>query len=171
MSFLPNGYDVPKTPSNYMKLEQGENKFRVLSEHPVLGFEYWTNEKKPVRSKEIWQEAPNDIKIQNDKSWQQSVKHFWAFVIWNYKTENIEILEITQKSIQGALSAIFQSEEWGHPSGYDVSITRSGEGMDTEYIVNPKPPKPLDPFIAEMFKDKKINLEALFESGDPFAND
>ena len=40
--------------------------------------------------------------------------------------------------------------------------------MDTEYQVNPRPPKKLDPDIAKKFKETFINLEALFSGDDPF---
>ena len=58
--------DAEKVPQNssddFMKLEDGENHFRVLSE-PVIGYEYWTEEPKPVRTKEKLLEQPKDLKI------------------------------------------------------------------------------------------------------------
>jgi hypothetical protein len=33
--------------------QQGANKFRILSA-PIMGWEYWTESKKPVRTKERW---------------------------------------------------------------------------------------------------------------------
>lgn len=51
--FLPEGYEVPKTSGGYMKFKQGANKFRILSA-PIIGWEYWTESKKPVRAKDRW---------------------------------------------------------------------------------------------------------------------
>ena len=41
MAFLPKGYELPVSDGGYMKLEKGENKFRVLSE-AITGQEVWT---------------------------------------------------------------------------------------------------------------------------------
>jgi hypothetical protein len=52
--FLPEGYEVPKKFGRRVhEFKQGANKFRILSA-PVMGWEYWTESKKPVRAKERW---------------------------------------------------------------------------------------------------------------------
>jgi len=40
--------------------------------------------------------------------------------------------------------------------------------METKYSVVPTPPKPLDTGIIEFYKSLKINLDELYENGDPF---
>jgi len=44
-------------------------------------------------------------------------KHFWTFV-WNFETKMVEILEITQTTIQTALEELINSEGWGSLFGY-----------------------------------------------------
>jgi len=44
-------------------------------------------------------------------------KHFWAFVVWNFDTKAVVILEITQTTIQTAMEELIHSEEWGDPLG------------------------------------------------------
>jgi len=61
--FIPDDYEIPQT-SSYMKLELGENKFRALSS-VVLGYEYWTNKNKPIRSKTPFVETP-EAKIKKE---------------------------------------------------------------------------------------------------------
>lgn len=161
-NWLPAGYEVPKSAGgNYMRFEQGANKFRVMGA-PVLGWEYWNKDGKPVRLKEQPSSAPTDLR-EGDK-----IKHFWAFPVWNYAANRIQILEITQASIQGPMTELVTNEDWGPPQDYDVTITKKGEKLDTEYTVTPSPHKdvPLDAKIA--FKKAAINLEALFEGDDPF---
>lgn len=162
--FLPKDYTVPETASGYMKLKDGENVFRVLSS-AITGFEYWTNDNKPVRSPYPFDETPN-IKVVNGQP--QRVKHFWAFVVWNYATKAVEILELTQSSIQNAITNLIEDADWGNPKDYDIKITRTGAGLETEYSVNPKPAKELDHDIAVAYADKKINLQKLFKSENPF---
>lgn len=169
MSFLPENYTAPKPNSNYMKFQQGDNRFRVLSEHPIIGYEYWTPDNKPIRSKEMPKEQPENMRIRDPKMhWMTNVKHFWAFVVWDYSDQKLKILQITQASIQNSLTGLFKDKDWGHPSTFDIVITKTGEKMETRYQVTPKPHAPLSP-AQEAAKKQKVNLNALYESGDPFA--
>ena len=59
--------------------------------------------------------------------------------------------------------------DWSDPYHYDIKITKSGKGKETEYSVNPVPHKPLDPYIKQQFMETPCNLEALFDGNDPFA--
>jgi len=165
MSFLQKDYEVPATPSRYMKLEEGGNIFRVLS-NAIVGYEYWNEEGKPVRLKEMPPLNPDDIRKEDDGSTR--MKHFWAFVVWNYKTEAIEILEITQKTIQDPIKELVGDEQWGDPHQYDIKIMRKGQGLDTEYTVMPQPHKDVSIKVAEAFENTPVNLEALFTGEDPF---
>jgi hypothetical protein len=162
-SFLPDKYEMPEALTGYMKFKPGENKFRVLSS-AIVGYETWTEDKegnrKPTRFK-MGEKIPVD-KVGTDP------KHFWAFVVWNYSEEKVQVLEITQKGIMKSIQSLVSDEDWGDPNEYDIVVTREGEGLDTEYQVNPKPKKELDSGIVRFYKDLKINLDALFEGKDPF---
>jgi hypothetical protein len=48
--------------------QQGANKFRILSA-PIMGWEYWTESKKPVRAKERWTTIPVDADISGKNGW------------------------------------------------------------------------------------------------------
>src|SRR3990167_10963883 len=86
-NFFPTeDYKVPTT-SNYMKLSEGEHTFRVLSS-AIIGWEYFTTENKPIRSREQFEERPDDLKKDG------KINHFWAFVVWNYEEKRVQILEI-----------------------------------------------------------------------------
>lgn len=159
--FLPTGYELPVSGGNYMKLEKGENIFRVLSS-AIVGFEYWTVENKPIRAKKIPEQIPMDMK--KDSNW----KHFWAFVVWNYKSQKIQILEITQSSIQSAITNLVEDVDWGSPKGYDIKIARTGDGLETEYAISPKPHMPLKEDIKQLLANTPVDLENLFTGADPF---
>lgn len=158
-SFVPDGYQIPKGNSNYMKFEQGDNRFRILSK-PIIGWEDW-KDKKPIRFRmHAKPAAPVDPK--------KEIKHFWAMIVYNYRSKEIQILEITQKSIQIAIQGYAKDPDWDNPFGYDVNVTREGEGMETEYTVSPKPHKAVEQEIIDAFFNKPCNLEALFDGADPF---
>lgn len=164
-SFLPKGYEAPVSGSGYTKLQDGDNVIRILSS-AIVGFEYWDKDNKPVRSAEPFTETPN---IKSDKEGKpQKAKHFWAFAVWNYGTKAVEIMQITQKSIQSAISNLVADADWGDPKKYDIKITRSGAELTTEYAVSPKPAKALTAAIEKEYADKKINLDALYTGANPF---
>ncbi len=163
--FLEKGYEVPASASNYLKLIDGENNFRILSS-AIVGYVYWTNDKKPVRGREQFAKRPENIRLNKDGTWSQ--KHFWAFAVWDYNDNAVKILEITQSTIQKAIKALIDNAKWGAVFGYDITITRSGEGLETQYSIMPNPHSELQAEIVEEYKNKPVNLEALFENGDPF---
>lgn len=162
MSFLPQDYQAPKSNSGYLKIQDGETKVRILS-RPIIGWEDWDN-KKPVRFK-----FENKPTTQFDP--KKQVRHFWSMIAWNYNEEQIQILHLTQRSIQNKIQALDNDKDWGPLYFYDIKIIKTGQGIDTEYDVNPLPHKDLNPAIEEAFHEKPCNLEALFDGGDPFSRE
>lgn len=155
--FLPQGYSTAS--NGYMKLKEGDNKIRVLSS-AIVGYENW-HDKKPHRWR-INGKPPADIQFE-DKN-----KLFWAFIVFNYEQGAVQILEITQAQIRKQLESLVNDKDWGNPKEYDISIKRSGTGMDTSYSVLPKSHSKLTKEIQEAVDGAEINLEALFDGGDPF---
>ena len=158
--------NIPNNPAKgnkYMKFQEGENKLRILS-NEIMGWVYWTEadgKKSPVR-------VTIDEFKNVDRELQAESKFFLAFLVWNYKTESAEVLEITQKGIQNAFAVLEHDSDWDDLKSFDIVITRHGEGLETEYQTNPKPKKAFD----KKGKDiPTVHLEALFEGGDPFKND
>lgn len=161
-AFLPEDYEPPVTSGNYMKIQTGENKIRILSA-PVLGWEDWTLDKKPVR-------FAYDQKPSKPIDPTRPIKHFWAMIVWNYKEERIQIMHITQSTIRSAIASLSENEDWGAPFFYDIKITKKGEKVDTEYSVIPSPKKMVAESIRQAFHAKPCSLEALFTNSDPFGS-
>jgi hypothetical protein len=169
MTFLPDGYkSVPQSNGRYMKLQDGPNKIRILSS-AIVGFEYWNTGGKPVRSKDRPQGIPSDIRY-DDKGQPEKIKHFWAFVVWDYREKAVKVLELTQIRIMNSIKALVDNQDWGDPKQFDLTITRSGEGLNTDYLVQPSPHKDLPLEIANASASESVRLEALYEGGDPFAS-
>jgi hypothetical protein len=169
MGFLPPDYEAPAS-GNYMKLKLGENRFRIL-DAAITGNMFWMGngeDRKPVRRR------PHEL-IDADELGQdqfgkrERIRHFWAFPVWDYATEQIEILEITQRTIQDAIRGLSESSDWGDPFSYDIVIRKSGSGLDTEYAVMPGKPSATESHIIDAYNAMGLNLEALYEGGDPFA--
>lgn len=171
--FLPEGYSVPDSSTGYMRFKQGENRFRVLSS-AITGWEWWVadpedkNKRSPKRVKKE-SDVPAEVKAAtrlDDKD-----KHFWAFIVWNYQENRLQILEVTQKGIQKSLLALTKDEDWGKPQNYDIVVTREGEGLETDYQVQPKPHRPLDEEVGNLYSQVIIDLDALYDNKDPFSPD
>jgi len=163
MAFLPDNYKTPE--GNFMKFKQGDNCFRVL-DSAITGYEYWNNEKRPIRSPSSFGAVPPDIRVEDDG--KISIKHFWMFPVWNYDAEKIQILEITQKGVQDAIKVLIKNPKWGDPTGFDLTISKEGSGFDTTYQVMPSPHSKLDAEVVKSYKAMKLNLPAVFTGDDPF---
>jgi len=160
---LPKGY---KEIGNYMKFEDGENKFRILSS-AIVGWEYW-NEDNEGNRKPIRKRLDEDL-IMSEIQEPDKVKKFWAFIVWNYKDEAIQILELTQKGLKQSIQALINSNKWGSPvDSYDLIIQKAGTGLATKYTVVPDPKEPTEKHIKEALKNKPVKLNALFSGEDPF---
>jgi hypothetical protein len=166
MGWLPKGAETPKQNSSYLKLIEGEIKFRIVSE-PVYGYEYWTNEKKPVRLHEMPQGKPADIRVEKDSSY--SIKHFWAFKVLDREDGKVKIFEITQNGVKGQIEGLLQDADWGDPTAYDIKIKGEGTGLERRYSVTPCPSKPLTAEEKSIVARTEIDLDKLFESKDPFS--
>ena len=161
-NFFPEDYKIPST-SNYLKLTEGEHTFRILTPAKT-GYEYFNSDNKPVRSRTPFEGVPSDMKEDG------RTNHFWAFVIWNYELKRIQIMELTQKTLMTPLKALIDNPKWGSPDKYDITITRKGTTMnDTKYAVMPNPHSEIEPEVKEAFDNAAVNLDALYDGGDPFS--
>ena len=158
--FLPEGYEVPaSSAASYFKFKQGQNTFRIVTK-PIIGWLGWTEDNKPERRRTKDELASVELK---DK-----IKHFWAFGVYDLNTNTVQVLELTQSTILSALTDIFNNPDWGAPFAYNITINKTGEGMETSYTVTPTPPKELSNEAKDKVVEKPLNLEALFDGGDPF---
>lgn len=160
-TFLPENYEAPRSGGYYMKIQQGENKIRILSK-PIIGWEDWGLDNKPIRF--AYDKRPEKA-IKSDKP----IRHFWAFVVWNYAEEAIQILQVTQAGIRKGIETLCNDADWGAPYFYDIKIIKTGEELKTKYQVNPLPHKAIGENVVQAFKDRPVYLEALFVNEDPFA--
>ena len=82
---------------DYMRLEQGENKFRVIGSDDdtpnpgfIQGMLGWTidaeGKKKPIR----WKRDAE----QPDHEYRENPRLFWAFLVWNYSADRLQVLEL-----------------------------------------------------------------------------
>ncbi len=152
-------------------LKSGEKvKIRVLS-YFVAGRSVWSDtddgKRVPFRARETESIPVGKIGINQFTQMPERIKQFLAAVVWNYTTGQVEIFETDKSTIIEAIYELEQSEDWGDMKGYDVSISKSGQNMDTKYTVLPSG----QGAFKEKADWKSVNLEALFDGTDPFSSD
>lgn len=161
MSFLPENYEAPKGSNMYLnKFPEGETKFRILS-RPIVGWLDW-KDNKPLRYR-------MDNKPANPVNAEKPIKHFWAMICWDYQEQKIKILDITQATIRKGIENLCNDSDWGAPYFYDIKVIRKGEGVNAKYSINPVPEKPITETMLKAFRERPINLEALYDGADPFS--
>jgi len=156
--FLPKDYSIPASTS-YMKFENGDNKFRALGS-VVTGYIYWTNENKPVRSKDFPKDTPN-IQL-DEKGNTKPVNYFWVFPVWDYKQKKVSLLEITQKTVMRGIEGLLHDEDWGNPMNYDINVKKEGSGLTTKYSIVPANKKQLSQDIVDAYASAEITLDDIF---------
>lgn len=154
-------FDGLVSEKKYMKLKEGENRIRIVID-PISGWVDW-KDKKPYRSR-----LDDKPKASFDPA--TPMKPFLACYVWDYDKKGLYILELTQVSILKALKGLCESEDWGNFTAYDIKIKKEGSGNLTKYAVEPVPPKPMAPGIADALESTPVRLEALYEGKDPWTD-
>lgn len=92
------------------------------------------------------------------------IKGFLAAIVWNYTTNQVEILSMTNPDLKNGFYDLEHNEDWGDVKNYDVTITRTGEKTETSYSLVPSGMKP---FAAPSIQG--IDLQELYVvGGNPF---
>ena len=152
--------DIPASGSDGLfmkKLENGENRMRILTT-PITGYVWWPeNENKPQRVKE-----PKDI-----PTGVSDAKYFWFLTIGI--NDEVKFLEIKQKTILNQIKALSDNKEWGEVQEYDITITRSGQDLETQYTVVPNPKADVSTDVAGAWNQMKARYKPdnLFTNGSP----
>lgn len=143
----------------------GEKRVRFFGTG-ITGFEAWTTDNKPVRWESKPDKLPANIKQEDGR---EPLRRFIAGLVWDYDTSDFKILQITQKTLMSGLFQYIKDADYGDPTGYDLKIGRKGSGKETEYTIVPAPPKEVTKEMADAYAALHCNLQALFDSDDPFA--
>lgn len=171
MPFIPANYDQSQiasgTKQDFFKLNNGENKIRILSPELAFGYEYWTDDNKPKRVKNRPAITPADIRL-NDDGKPEPVRHIWVMQVWDYSDSKVKLWSFHQASIMTPLASYFNDEDWGDPIDYDLKITKTGAKLTTKYSIVPSPKKPLTAEQVDAIENEvtTFDLNSLFTEPD-----
>ena len=144
----------------YTKFRTGDNRLRILAE-PEKGYQAFVKgddgKGHPVRRR-----SEGEL-IRAVGTTDTQIKELWVMPVYNYATEKVEVLNVTQRGIQSDLQNLSEDEDWGSFLNYDVVVTRTGEGMETRYGTMPKPVKPVSEEIKAKWEQAGIELGRTFE--------
>lgn len=175
------GFNVPSSIAssggNYLKLKEGKNKLRIISS-PVWGKEGWKDQK-PVRFKDtqaVSAEVMEDLDVDR---YGNKIKPFCALFVWDYEGNQVKLWNFKQLSIMKALEDLFNDEDFGDLTTYDISVIRddSAAGKD-RYKVRALSKGDVSDEVKKAQKalfssdnEAILRLQLLFENGDPFMDE
>lgn len=179
-----SNFEIPSKKSQFMKLENGENRFRIVGEQFLEGFMVFTEGKnpKPVRklrdlSDKVAQGNFSRVELETIKAKRseenpeefEQPKYFWVFLVYNQSKRKFQVLEITQKSVIEQLLGILRKEDYADYTKYDFIVTRTGSSKnDTEYAVLPAKEKALPTEVLDELLSLRYNLANIIEGKYPF---
>lgn len=148
--------------NSYLSLSKNDQvKIRIISK-PIFGWLSW-EDKTPVRTH--IDDEPEVIDEDNKP------RKFMSVAVIDRDDDAVKILEMTQQSVIKAIKALAANPDWGNPFSYDITISKTGEGLKTKYTVQPSPKKPLAKDVIKAAQEKPVNLDAVFEGLNPWEAD
>lgn len=154
-----NDMEIPKAASQFLQLEEGVVKVRILSDF-IEGYSDFDESTKKSATYRVG-ECPE--KAKNPK-W---FAYFWACSIWNYELEKIQTRQIKSKVAMAKMKALSQDEDRGEITSYDLKVSKTGEGKETKYDVIPANKGPLTPEMTQAYLDANPKLDRMFEGKYP----
>ena len=171
---------------NPSKLESGGNvRFALLDDQPLEFFEVWgesgEGKLKPFRfadnptTEDAEIEMGNEFtrRMNRDGTGVEPAKFGIAVPVFEHESQEVKILQATQKGIIKEFDKISQMEDYSDLLAWDFVLSREGTGLKTEYSLRVVPRKKgTSPLIEATFaeqKEKGFDIKELMTGGNPFA--
>jgi hypothetical protein len=170
---------------NPSSISEGEKvRITFLGEDSLAGFEAWVSSRDgskriplrfgqdPTRS-DLEERAADEGGVVDAET---VAKPFYAFVVFNYDAEAVQVFQFSQQSLAGPIiDALSDEEVEAEPHLYDFVMSATGTGRDKRYSVLPVPGRrrkaDADKTVAaawEAVLEKGFDLSVLLSGGDPF---
>lgn len=147
-----NDVDV-NTGSGYMKLEQGSNVVRIITQ-PYQFTVCWIKDPQGVPRKVRSALVPACPLVKRGEKLQKR----WYVGVLERRTGQAKIMEVSSQ-IMAALKDLASDGDWGNPKGYDIDVKRGNPGSQPLYRVVAKPKKPLTDDEAKLAKSFVENTD------------
>ena len=150
-------YVEPIQKTDYLKFTEGAHVFRILTpkEKVISYFVEYIDNADQTKTKIAYPDL-GDGQLPTEKA-----KSIWGMLVYNYKTEQVQILELSANTIKKYLTSIIRGSFKTDFTQYDLQVTRKGKGMnDTEYQIASNDTAPLTPEI-QKFVDSELQYFVL----------
>ena len=139
---------------NPSKIQSGGSvRFALLEDQPLEFFECWGESSeggvKPFRFSD--DPSPEDIdeemgpeftrRMNREGTAPEKVKFAIAVPVYNYESSSVQIMQLSQKSLQNELDDISQMEDYANLLEWDFVLGKEGNGLETRYSLRPVPRK------------------------------
>ena len=170
---------------NPSKIQSGTSvRFALLDDNPLEFFEVWgeTSEGsvKPFRFRN--EPTPDDVnaefgsdysrRLNRDGSAPEPAKFAIAVPVFNHDAGSVQVLQVSQKSINREFDSISQMEDFSNLLEWDFVHGKEGNGLNTEYSLRAVPRKKgtQDAITAawEEAKSNGFDISRLLSGGNPF---
>ena len=147
-------------------------KIRILGafidDSMIVGWRAFKKDGMPTRKKTIEEIDLSELGKNQFGQDEKPIK-FWAFPVFVYQENNVQICEIHQVGLMRELERLGNDRNWGDPRQYDISIMKTGSGNRTAYQVTPTQQQfPQEHVDAVGKAINQIDLQKLFVNEDPF---
>jgi hypothetical protein len=158
-------------------------RFALLSDEPLEFYEVWAEgpdgKSKPFRFAS--EPGPDDLslafgdftrRMNREGTGPEPIKFALALPVYNFEAAQVQILQLSQKSIIRELDNISQMPDYDDLTAIDFILGKEGAGLNTEYKVTPVPRKKgADKDITAAWEDSRaagFDIGRLLEGADPF---
>ena len=169
MSPFDTAYQDPAEKSNYTRLTEGVHVLRILStpkEVQSYFVEYVDKQTKEGIKKEKIITPDN-----GDGKQPQGTRRNWAFKVYNHETKQVQVWEVAQKNIQQYLTNILRGKLKNDWTKFNLQITRTGQGLETEYTLMNGDSEPLGKEAQKIIDETYVDLTQMTLGKDPFDED
>lgn len=170
---------------NPSKIQSGTSvRFALLDDNPLEFFEVWGEASggsvKPFRF--IDEPTPDDIEVafgteysrrlNRDGTAPEPAKFAIAVPVFNHDVGAVQVLQVSQKSINREFDSISQMEDYSNLLDWDFVLSKEGNGLNTEYSLRAVPRKKGSAdSMASSWEESKaggFDISRLISGGNPF---
>jgi hypothetical protein len=128
-SIFDEDYEESSGFGDYLNMPKDGNCIRILlMDTGVVGWSYWNNQDRPVKTLEQLASIPDPQKPDTKQ------KRFSVFPVWDIESESFKLLEVTQKSVRQWILDTQRQGEYDLLEGdTGIRITAKGSGLTTKY--------------------------------------
>ena len=170
----------PATGGGYLNpssIEAGDaTRITLLGTESLGGYELWVSDSTGKRKSLKFGSEPSRQDME-DRAKEEGItlkgdekpKAFYAFWIWNYEEEMVQIFQFSQQGLIDPIIANLSDEEISQePWAYDFKVSTNGmTGMDKRYVVTCVPGKRRQSKINDQIE---IEFEKIMQAGGNLSN-